>query len=721
MADGINVGDAVLTFLGDTTSIDEAFAKTDAAEARLQPANQALKDLGGNWQFAGQTAVTAGEEGLVAGEEMEEGAKRATSSLYEARGEARLLGEEFGIHLPRHVTNFIGELPGVSEALSAAFSATAILFIIQAIVELTNKVTEFVSEHFIFTEEMKASTAEVVKNNVELAKQAEAYETAKAAVEAFGKTHEEVAEEKVQKLTDSIDEQNAALRQAQDNLYGARNGMLQLSEAEIRANENTVVLANATLKALQEQLIQAQLEQVKAIAENQLRVISLHQTTGIAVLNLQEQQYKTYLAGTQDGEQKLFDVEQEYDQKRYELKRKAIIEEIAIQKQLHDVEKVAQLNAELNKLDDEHAQHYFETLQKEKEAFAKNLEEIKAEALASKPVDIDIILPETARRLLAIREAAHSAGITLRQDLVLALNQAKQAQEEYIQAGGKNQIELKQFDVAVQTAQKNLDNFGKEFDKLKLKSETTFRGLLQDLRQGIQVSHELAAAGEQAFDQMSKGFEGAIASAISGEKNFGKALEEATASALTQLAAQALVKSLFYTAEGFAALAGFAYGPAAQYFEAAGIMAAVGAAAGVAGGALSGHTGSGSSSTQQASTTVSNTTSQAGGRTATIGVQKFADGGLVSGPTLAVLGEDTAKSGPEVVAGLNDKETWQKIAKAIVPHMKGASGGGLTVNVKGMVSPDNLTKVMNQMNRRIKKGQAVLTSSNTFRITRRSA
>jgi len=728
MADGINVGDAVLTFLGDTTQLDLAFDKVEqGTQGSLEPANQKLKEVAGNWQFTGQAASTAGDQAIVAGEEMEAGAELGARSLREAKGEAALLGEQFGVHLPRHVRTFIAELPGVGEALSAAFSATAILFVIQAIVELTKKVTDFVGEHFIFTEEMKASTAEIVKNNVELSKQSEAFEKAKESIENFGKTQQELADEKVAKLSKAITDQGAVLRQAQDNLYGYRNGLLELSEAKVRENQNQVTLSAQTLKALNEQLEQAQLEQQKVEEENlvkhRLSVINLYKTTTTAILNLQEQQLKTSVAGTQGAQDAIYQIEQTYADKRYQVQRAALERQLALEKQFgakDNADKLAQLNAELDKLDAEHTQHYFAELQKQKEALDKTLKEMAADVKAAPP--IEIVLPENVKKILDMRAAAQALGITLRSDLAAALDTARKAKEQFLASGGKDVAEIKQFDDKIKEAQKNLDHFGQSYDKLRLKSETTWKGLIQDLRQGVQVTHELGAAGEQAFNQMAAGLQSAIASAILGEKNFGKALEEATAQALAQLSAQALVKALFYTAEGFAALASLNYSGAAQYFEAAGVMAAVGGAAGIAGAALHGGSGGGnSSSNYQTQNSVSNTTSQAGGRTLAVAVQKFGSGGLVSSPVLGVVGEDTARSGPEVVAGLNDRETWQKIAKAIQPHVAGTGGAGINVHVKGLVSPDNLSKVIGQINRRVSRGQSHLQASSTFRITRRSA
>jgi hypothetical protein len=60
-------------------------------------------------------------------------------STREAKGEIGLLGEAFGIHLPRHVRTFIAELPGVGKALSAAFAVTAVGFIIEGLSQAASK------------------------------------------------------------------------------------------------------------------------------------------------------------------------------------------------------------------------------------------------------------------------------------------------------------------------------------------------------------------------------------------------------------------------------------------------------------------------------------------------------------------------------------------------------------------------------------------------------
>lgn len=67
--------------------------------------------------------------------------------MNEARGTIMVLGEEIGVHLPRHVQKFVASMPGVATAMSAAFDAVAVFAIGAAIVEITKKVYEFIQKN----------------------------------------------------------------------------------------------------------------------------------------------------------------------------------------------------------------------------------------------------------------------------------------------------------------------------------------------------------------------------------------------------------------------------------------------------------------------------------------------------------------------------------------------------------------------------------------------
>src|SRR3984885_15652278 len=197
---GINIGDAVLRFLGDTTQLDTAFDSVgDKATRGLKPATEALGGVQDGFKDAGK----AGEE---AADTIEDAGQRTTSSVREARGEVALLGEEFGIRLPRHVRSFVAELPGVDEALTAAFSATAVLFIIQALVGVSEKLSNLIATQLIFTAAMKASDASVVETNKLFETLGATYAKDKKALDEFGKSATELSQQKLTDLNDRMKE-----------------------------------------------------------------------------------------------------------------------------------------------------------------------------------------------------------------------------------------------------------------------------------------------------------------------------------------------------------------------------------------------------------------------------------------------------------------------------------------------------------------------------------
>src|SRR5437763_3233484 len=139
----LDIGDAVLTFYANTAQLDAALAaipeKTQAATASasvsmnqlaqtmvetgqagnsladairlvpppIQQSDQALQ----NMAFALRNVTPAAQEAAVALEETAAGAEKLTYEFHEAKGEAMLLGEATGIHLPRHVTSFLAGIP----------------------------------------------------------------------------------------------------------------------------------------------------------------------------------------------------------------------------------------------------------------------------------------------------------------------------------------------------------------------------------------------------------------------------------------------------------------------------------------------------------------------------------------------------------------------------------------------------------------------------------
>jgi hypothetical protein len=749
----VDVGDAILRFIGDTQNLDLAFDTVGAqAETKLAPVNAQLTQVSSNWDLAGTSATAAGAEAEVAGEEMSAAARLTAREMREAKGEIALLGEEIGIRLPRHLRSFVAELPGVGEALNAAFSATAVLLLIQLLAEGVTKLTDWVSSTLIFTEEMKKSNAEIAAANVLLVAQKDAFEKAKAAIDDFGKSGVELAGEKVEKLTASLADQQHQLDEAKSTIAAYRLGIEGVTEAQKLQAENSITLLSVTIKSINEQLEAAQLAQQKAEFDAYIRqqqaLAAAQKTAGDARAAYQLAQGEVTLALQTNNYEALASLRARFDEQEYQdgltlLQRKLTL---AKEDPKNNISQIIELNAQIEAEEQKHnaktVTAYAELLTTLKNLRAASLDALQTSGIASDFSD------DLTKNVQKAEQAAAALGFTFTGDLAQGLENAKKAFDDLKASGQASQSDLlqgnirllqsqiaydREFGQSTAASEKQLQTLQAEYakltgaeDKFQVHSRGLWSQFQRDLKAGATVMDEVKQSGVQAFDSLSQGIESAIASAILSQQSFGAAIEKATAQALASLASQALVKALFYTAEGFASE--FTNPPAAAgFFTAAGIMAAIGGAAAGAAYGLNGAGGSGSRSAAGGGSGVGSpiATSPAGTthNEPIVGqnVQRFAGGGLISQPTLAVVGDSkSGGSSREGVLPLDDPQAMNQIADAIASRLP-QSSGGVHVHVKGMISPDNLAKVTQQINRKVNNGQLSLHSSSTGRITKRSA
>lgn len=684
------VGDAVLRFLGDSTQLDTKFDEVGPnAEKAFEPAAEAVEDA----------------------------SQRMQGSMRDARGEARLLGEEFGIRLPRHVSNFVAELPGVGEAMSAAFSATAVLFIAQALVQATDKLSNFIGNTLIFTDSMRESNAEIANGNKSLVALSDIYSKAKDELDKLNgvtKSQEDAERAAAQAIVEKTKAELASMEASIANKSGwdkAKDTMKDVASVilgqVIPGYSSLSVSANEQI-ALEEKKQQVTTITAQALrATNEVNAEEAAKNAKLAIdnsLRELENQKKIALAYAQNDQEK-FEIEQSFEGRKlallneYAVKDKATIQALMTTIEVQQIEHAQKVEAAFVNM--------LKTVQAAKESA---LDAVKDSSLANV---IDLTPLQTS--LQKAQDAAQAMGVTLRTDLVTSLEKAKEAEQAFAQSGIVDSVALKGFQDEVARAQKALDNFGVAEDKFKAKSHGLWGEFRKDAKDGETSMDSLKQLGVTAFDDLSKNIEGAFQAVVLGQGNVVQALEKATAASLAQIAAQAAVKALFYTAEGTASL--FTDPSAAGgYFTAAAEMAAVAALAGVSGHMLAGAGGSSSSNTEQSHTSGSNTgqTNRSGG--SVVGVQHFATGGLVTGPTLAIIGEDRKKP-TEAVLPLDDPEAMSKIGQAIGEH------GGTTHHwhINGLISPDNLNKVVKQISKAVDKGQVNLTASNSLRLTKRSA
>lgn len=780
----IEVGDAVLRFLGDSTQLDLAF---DAVGPKAQVAMaEASTAFTGFDEVMGETSVSIKEayEGFgVFGVEGVAAAQEVAFNMREAKGEIMLLGNEIGVSIPRHLQRFIADLPGVGQALTAVFSATAVLFLVQILEQGIQKLSDWAASTLIFTQTMKDSDAEIADQNKELSKLKDEYEKTQEKVEAFGKTQVELATEKLNKLTEEIAKQDEILKRSVDTYkahqeatdwwgrtvdfaiesaraMGVELGNLQTSqEKSVEQNridyEKAKTIAAAQKKADEVARDLAEKDRLKAIEEayvaRQSAVIEGEQKIGSAQIKLEESQALVTVANLKNNLADIIAIRSQAAEDEYQLQVGTIEKRIVLEQRdpTKNANSLRKLNAELEAIEIEHAT-------KATMAYADLLEKLKVirhnamEALTTADVKADFTTQLT-KDFEKAAAAASALGFTFSGDLAKGVADAKKAYDD-LRASGQatnrdllaGQIALlqsqinydKSFSISTTAQEKELSKLVATYNKLYGASDKVFKkhqSLFQLWKTGAPQAGEawtnMLSMATQGLDSLANASEHAFASAIMGQESFGKALEKATAQTLANLAAQAMVYAIFYTAMGFAKLAEYDFTGASNAFTSAAIYAAVGGMAAGAAYALnsaSGGSGSGGSGSHPnvGSVSSSATVSQVGGSGASqtntqfinsaFGI-KLGEGGLITKPTMAVIGEST-KGAEEAAIPLHDPQAVSKIVEAL----GGTRDSGVKVYVQGMISPDNLGKVVEQINKKVKGRQLTLNSSNTYRVTRRS-
>lgn len=156
---------AFLKVSGTNAQVEASLLKT-AAAARQQGA-AATEDAA---QIkALQEQITILNAKLVELEEkLARAPKRGGTEFTEARHAIMGVGEEIGVRLPRFVTTFLSHLEGVAPIMAAAFSAVAVIGIIQAIPELINKIFEMTDALAGWDAEAKKAYANQLEMNRQL-------------------------------------------------------------------------------------------------------------------------------------------------------------------------------------------------------------------------------------------------------------------------------------------------------------------------------------------------------------------------------------------------------------------------------------------------------------------------------------------------------------------------------------------------------------------------
>jgi len=147
----LDVGDAILSFVSDTTQIDQVFARLpDQADKAMSACADSVDQVGDSLKGLEFELDATGSNAAYAGGEIKESMEKAADaakdagekinySFREARGGIALVGEEFGIHLPRELMVLLAHIPMVGAAFSVMLPAIGVVAAIKLIGDLIEK------------------------------------------------------------------------------------------------------------------------------------------------------------------------------------------------------------------------------------------------------------------------------------------------------------------------------------------------------------------------------------------------------------------------------------------------------------------------------------------------------------------------------------------------------------------------------------------------------
>ena len=418
---------------------------------------------------------------------------------------------------------------------------------------------------------------------------------------------------------------------------------------------------------------------------------------------------------------------------------------------------ILRINGEVEALEKEHSAKLIEN----EANLQKTLKTLRSNPVETQQSDVNELIPfdDTQKALNDLETMLSQYGITSEtvwirqaQDAASAFTKIKnsgmatyseilQMQEKL--ANANLSLAMAQGDTAaMEQYRKEIQACEAELNKLDNvveKSHKVSKDWVQQWKQGgLDVQQALGTLediGTNALNKFGGALENGIEAWINGQESLGQALEKATEETLASVAAQAAVYALFYTAYGSAQLAMFNFDAAADAFAGAAIFASVAVLAGAsaygmnaAAGGSGGSSGSGSSSSSSPAASgngITGSSSTAGTNpTQTTNVHRFAAGGLISQPTLAVIGDSISSASQgarEGVLPLDDPKAMDAIAEAITARMGGRGGGDSHFhfpNLRGVVSSDVLDDVIDQVNTRVQGGKRLL-ATESRRVVRR--
>jgi hypothetical protein len=797
----LDIGDAVLTVYANTSQLDAALAAIpEKAQASMSSASSSMNQLAQtmvntgqagnsladavrllpppiqqsdqalqNMAFALRGIPVAGDAATVSLTETAAAADKVSYSFREAKGEAMLLGEATGIHLPRHITSFLAGIPAIGELLSAAFTATAVLFLVDALVKGTEKVSEWIADTFIFTEaqrnlnnELLSSNQAVVNYNKQIAELQKQYEligakgSQRTSIEFnFIVKDEKETAQQINDIRNSIFALNQGWRESGELVPVVNQAIRHLhedmKEADIAklllpsdASKDQVIAAFSGLhvqliakqKALQQEEANQEktfdgqrVQEAQQAAEKQATVQKVLLEQRLAAIEIERNKSKL-----------LFD-EGKIDAAQWAAaESKAVTDTTKAHKEFGDT--IVDIFKKTGDAEKAHAAEMARDLQLSKDQL-QLLKDTDKATLDLKQANADLaktmvkLLTDTKDQLkdylteaqimeqrnpfqqwqkdaLLLNNQLRSLGIQGIVPLMQHLDDARKAEAALNAQGiheGKLWLDVQQAKLKAIIA---LDQAEGKSAKAEIKALRDVEFELKKFsKQGTdtrQTYGEVMQGMKQDVGQFSLDIGTAFAAMATGQMGAAQAIEQAVGK-LIQAIADRWAK--YFAAMAIADMWSNPAKAAAE-LAAAAALEAIGGIAGSLGGGAKGAAGA----SGQANVPKDGSTAAQGQPVHTVNVPHLAAGGLAMGPTLAVVGDSP---GGEAILPLRDHMAMQQLAEAIAHQMGGAQGSGINnyFNVRGMLSTQDLAKTARIITRGAQTGRLRVSVANSARVTKR--
>jgi hypothetical protein len=334
--------------------------------AAINGLNSQLKQLASTQR---DTASSAREAASAEGE--------LAVNMHESRGAAKLFSEELGVNLNRHLAGVLAQSSSLGPLLSAAFPIAAAIGFIEVISQFAEKISEAISDTFIFTDAMKEEYKANVEDNKALIEHIARMSELEKEYQRVGKTAEETHFLDLADLNKQLDTTIDKIKAAQAEIgkpvppgsflqqlkqgaagfltggfAGAALGFAAPSDTQIAQTENARKIAVDAAKRQQDELLAQEKvaaakvgeEQIKAAKEAEAKRLQIEEATAAALLTFSKgeatrelaAQKEQFAAGNEAAkasyEQGKLSLEQYLTQRRTLAEQEATAEIAALQK-----------------------------------------------------------------------------------------------------------------------------------------------------------------------------------------------------------------------------------------------------------------------------------------------------------------------------------------------------------------------------------------------------